>query len=69
MKRINKFNEQIAEIFVKIFQIIFAMLVIGMFLRERFDYNVFSVGLISSLVCLTTAISLYYNANKKGGCK
>lgn len=56
----------IAEIFVKIFQIVFAMLVIGIFLRDEFNYNIFFVGVVVSLFCLTTSISLYYNATVKG---
>jgi hypothetical protein len=62
----NKFKEQLADIFVKVFQIVFAMLVVGMFLRDRFDFNIFSAGLLASLACLTVAVVLYYNATAKG---
>lgn len=62
----GKFNEHLADIFIKIFQIIFALLVVGMLLRENFNFYIFFVGLISSLACLTMGIVLYYNENEEG---
>ena len=61
MKIKNKFKEYVADICVKIFQIVFAMLVIGMFLRDRFEIYIFYFGLFISLFTLTTAITLYYD--------
>ena len=58
----NKFKEQMAEIMVKIFQIVFAMMAIGMFLREKFDIYIFLFGVLSSIICLIVAIMLYYYA-------
>ncbi|MFH1825814.1 MAG: hypothetical protein ABH823_00795 [bacterium] len=63
----NKFFESLADIAIKVFQIVFAMMVIGGFLKERFDFVVFSIGLVISAFCLTAAIMLYYNAFVRGG--
>lgn len=63
----NRFKEYLADIFVKVFQIIFAMLVIGMILKERFNISIFVLGLILSLGTLTVAILLYYDLTIKEG--
>lgn len=61
----NSFKIFIADICVKIFQIVFAMIVVGMFLRERYNMGVFGFGLFLSFSTLTTAITLYYDATIK----
>lgn len=66
MKIKGKFLRFLADVFVKIFQIIFAMLVIGMFLREKFLFSLFVFGLIASFLSLTAAIFLYYTGTVKG---
>ena len=63
----KKFQEQLAEILMKIFQIIFGMLVVGMVLREHFEPVLFTLGVLLSSVVLAFAIQLYYNANVKEG--
>ncbi|MFC1571126.1 hypothetical protein ACFL31_01075 [Candidatus Margulisiibacteriota bacterium] len=62
MRIASKFKEYLADISIKIFQVVFAMLVIGMFLKEQFNIAVFVYGVLFSLVSLTTAVYLYYNA-------
>lgn len=59
----SKFLEFLADIFVKIFQIVFASIVVGMFLREKFDGIIFAFGLLTSFAILTIAIILYYNGS------
>ncbi|MBI5078703.1 hypothetical protein HZB08_01605 [Candidatus Saganbacteria bacterium] len=57
-----------ADIFVKIFQIVFAVLVVGMLVKEeRFNVPAFLFGIIASLSLLTTAIVLYYNSFMEEG--
>ena len=58
----NDYKKFLADILIKVFQIVFAMLVVGMFIQDRFDSIVFLVGVIVSIFCLTVAIALYYNS-------
>jgi len=70
MRGIDKFIEQFADIIIKIFQIVFAMLVVGMLLQKNFDVRLFWTGVGTSVLCLTLALLLYYNAyimNKERG--
>jgi|GEM_PF-6603675 len=62
----GKFLEFLADICVKIFQIVFAMLVIGMFLREKFEATLFFMGLGGSFLVLIFAVILFYNGSIKG---
>lgn len=65
-KQEAQFLVSLADIFIKIFQIVFAMMVVGVVVKDRFDPRMFSVGIIISSFCLTTSILLYYNAYIKG---
>ncbi len=65
MKIKAKYLEFCAEICVKIFQIIFAMMVIGLLLREKFNAVLFISGMIGSLLVLSTALVLYYQGSVK----
>ena len=65
MKISSKFVEALAEILIKIFQIIFAMLVVGMVLKDKFHPGIFVFGIVSSSIMLTVAIFLYYTATVK----
>lgn len=62
MRAKHRFEGYIADICMKIFQIVFAMLVVGMLLRNRFDVNIFGLGIFVSLFTLTAAIMLYYDS-------
>lgn len=62
----KEFKEYLADIFVKIFQIVFAMLVVGMLLRDRFDVLIFVFGIVLSSVMLTVSIAIYYTTTKGG---
>lgn len=61
----SDFLKFLANICVKIFQILFAMIVIGMFFRSKFDLVLFVWGVFSSFVMLTGALLLYYNGSIK----
>ncbi|HLD34783.1 MAG TPA: hypothetical protein VJB62_02870, partial [Patescibacteria group bacterium] len=60
MKFNNKFIKHLGDICVKVFQIVFATLVVGMMIKNRFDPIIFSIGSVASLILLTAAILLYY---------
>lgn len=61
----SEFLEFLADVCVKIFQIIFAILVAGMIARKDFNLYMFIAGTIISCVILTLAIALQYNATIK----
>ena len=64
----GKYLEFIAELFVKIFQIVFGLLVVGMLIQDRFNLRLFIFGLLGSLAALTAALGFYYNGcNRKEG--
>ena len=65
MEATKYFNRFLADIFVKIFQIVFAMMVVGMFLRDKFNVYIFTIGLIISIACLVVALVLYYDSIKR----
>jgi len=59
----NDLLKFMAEVTIKIFQIIFAMMVVGMFLRDNFNSYIFIIGLLASIVLLTAAVFLYYTGS------
>lgn len=63
----NKFKMFMADICIKIFQILFAMLVVGVVLRDTFNLSVFLVGIALSLIALTGGIFTYYDSTIRGG--
>jgi len=62
----SKFLESLADISIKEFQIVFTLLVIGMLLRDRFEFFLFIFGIIISFLLLTSSIILYYNGSIRG---
>jgi len=63
---VKEFKKFLSDVLLKIFQIVFAMLVVGMFVKDKFDGIIFYFGLAISLSTLTGAIFLYYNTTKRG---
>jgi len=52
MRVTKRFKELYVDVFVKIFQIVFAVLVIGPIVSGKFNPLVFILGIIASLLCL-----------------
>jgi len=62
----KEFYNLLIDILIKIFQIVFAMLVVGLLLQDKFNHKLFITGIIASTVLLTCVMLIKYNLVIKG---
>ena len=61
--RNKKFRYFLSDVLVKVFQITFGVMVVGMLVQKEFNLQVFIYGVLISGATLTMAIFLFYNTS------